>query len=250
MSDTAYDEVPVTSPRSPAVIMGGDDSNKVDDDDDGGHGHGHDHGGAGKTPCDKFKAMFNCTGCTPTLRTFTVFCALGGFMFGYVCFCLQAPTCCCCVCTCVRVCVAVCGIPGAACRNSPAVCPPARPVRLSGRRIGTRCIINACAYPAAARSYDLGLISGAIHYMIADLGNCTQEEWIEWNRTRVPMDNDFNLNSSNAGDDEHCNTWTSGDVAIVIGAAKIGAVVGTLISGFLMDIGRRTTVGFNCAFFS
>jgi MFS family permease len=86
--------------------------------------------------------------------------------------------------------------------------------------------------------------------MIADLGNCTQAEWIEWNRTRVPMDNDFTLNSSNSGDDEHCNTWTSGDVAIVIGAAKIGAVVGTLISGFMMDIGRRTTVGINCAFFS
>ena len=121
MSETAYDEVPVTSPRSPAVIMGGDtDRDKVDDDDDDG-GHGHSHGGAGKTGCDKFKDMFQCTGCTPTLRTFAIFCALGGFMFGCVLQCRCWPNTrwrCACVGT------VLCWFTRAH------ACPPARPVRL------------------------------------------------------------------------------------------------------------------------
>ena len=96
--------------------------------------------------------------------------------------------------------------------------------------------------------------------MIRDLGNCTQEEWLARNLSYYSGDENVFNNSSTATENitfsgggepeaDDCNTWTGGDISIIIGAAKIGAVFGTLLAGFLLDIGRRTSVGIVCGFF-
>ena len=46
-----------------------------------------------------------------------------------------------------------------------------------------------------------------------------------------------------------CNIWEDQWTGIVVSGAKIGAVLGTLLACFLLDVGRRTSVGATCGFF-
>eukprot|EP00750_Incisomonas_marina_P009494 INCI16021.3.p1 GENE.INCI16021.3~~INCI16021.3.p1 ORF type:complete len:479 (-),score=75.33 INCI16021.3:949-2385(-) len=136
------------------------------------------------TTGEKFKKLFRCDGCTTTLRVFSFFAALGGFLFGY----------------------------------------------------------------------DLGLISGAIHYIVDDLAECGQADDVVLNVTLAPVLATtsfafFNDTDGGSGDDGSVHECMSTTAGIIISAAKIGAVVGTFVAGSLMNVGRRTAIGINCGIF-
>ena len=109
-------------------------------------------------------------------------------------------------------------------------------------------------YFVSTHRYDLGLISGAIHYIVDDLAECGQADDVVLNVTLAPVLATtsfafFNDTDGGSGDDGSVHECMSTTAGIIISAAKIGAVVGTFVAGSLMNVGRRTAIGINCGIF-